>query len=169
MKPPKSAPETPVDQREKRTKRTRVIAIASAGGHWIQLRRLRPAFADADVLWVTTKEGYRQEMLPGERFAVVPDANRWNKLKLAYSAARLLLLVLINRPRVVVTTGAAPGYFAIRFGKLVGAKTLWIDSIANADELSLSGELAMKSADIVLTQWEHVAVNGRPGFEGAVL
>ena len=27
----------------------RVLAISSGGGHWIQLLRLRPAFAGADV------------------------------------------------------------------------------------------------------------------------
>lgn len=151
------------------TKPPRVIAIASAGGHWIQLRRLRPAFEGADVLWVTTKAGYRSQMEPGERFAVVPDASRWNKLKLAYSAVRILLLVAAHRPRVVVTTGAAPGYFAIRFAGLLGAKTLWVDSIANADELSLSGQLAMNRADEVLTQWPHVAQGDRPAYRGAVL
>ena len=151
------------------TRATRVLAIASAGGHWIQLRRLRPAFVDSDVLWVTTKGGYKAEMLRGERFAVVPDANRWNKLRLAYSALRILIVVLLYRPAVVVTTGAAPGYFALRFGKLIGARTLWIDSIANADELSMSGKLAMKKADAVLTQWAHVADGDRPCYRGAVL
>lgn len=153
-----------------RTKKSpRVLAIASAGGHWIQLRRLRPAFEGADVLWVTTKSGYRKEMRAGERFASVPDANRWNKLRLAWSALRILLVVVRHRPAAVVTTGAAPGYFALRFGKLMGARTLWIDSIANADELSLSGQLAAKHADRVLTQWAHVASGDRPAFQGAVL
>lgn len=121
------------------------------------------------MLWVTTKAGYRDEMEPGERFAVVPDANRWSKLRLAWSAARIFLTVVRHRPNVVMTTGAAPGYFAIRFGKLLGARTLWIDSIANADELSMSGQLAMKVADCVLTQWPHVAANDRPEYRGAVL
>ena len=147
----------------------RVLAIASAGGHWIQLRRLAPAFEGADVLWVTTKEGERSQMKPGERIAIVPDANRWNKLRLAWSALRIFLVVLRHRPHTVVTTGAAPGFFAIRFAKVLGARTMWVDSIANADELSLSGQLAMKQADEVLTQWPHVAQGERPAFRGAVL
>jgi UDP-N-acetylglucosamine:LPS N-acetylglucosamine transferase len=147
----------------------RVLAIASAGGHWIQLRRLQPAFEGTSVLWVTTNAGYRTEMGAGERFAAVPDANRWNKVGLAWSAFRILLVILRHRPRVVVTTGAAPGYFAIRFAKVLGARTLWVDSIANADELSLSGQLAMKTADEVLTQWPHVAQGERPAYRGSIL
>jgi len=147
----------------------RVLAIASAGGHWIQLRRLRPAFEGVGVLWVTTKAGYRIEMAAEEQFAVVPDANRWNKIMLAWSAFRILHVILRYRPHVVVTTGAAPGYLAILFAKGFGARTLWVDSIANADELSMSGRLAMKTADEVLTQWRHVARGDRPAYRGAIL
>ena len=45
----------------------------------------------------------------------------------------MLGLLLRHRPDVIVTTGAAPGYFALRFGKLLGARTIWIDSMANAE------------------------------------
>ena len=49
---------------------------------------------------------------------------------------RTFLVVLRERPDVVVSTGAAPGYFALRFGRLFGARTLWLESIANVEELS---------------------------------
>ncbi len=150
-------------------KRPRVLAIASAGGHWVQLRRMRSAFDGADTLWVTTDRGYASELDSGERLAVVPDANRWQKIRLAISALRIALLVLRHRPGVVVTTGAAPGFFALRFAKLIGARTMWVDSIANADELSMSGRLALKVADEVLTQWPHLTAGDRPRYEGAVL
>jgi hypothetical protein len=73
------------------------------------------------------------------------------------------------RPDVVISTGAAPGYFAILFGKKLGAKTIWLDSIANVDELSMSGRAVGKYADLWLTQWEHLATEGGPDFIGAVL
>ena len=41
----------------------------------------------------------------------------------------------------------------MRFGSLLGIRTLWLDSIANADELSLSGVKASKFATLALTQW----------------
>jgi len=37
---------------------------------------------------------------------------------------------------VIVSTGAAPGYFAIVLGRLFGARTIWIDSMANIENLS---------------------------------
>jgi GT2 family glycosyltransferase len=146
----------------------RILVVASGGGHWIQLMRLKAAFEGCQVTYLTTLEGYRSQVGPAP-FHVVRDASRWNKAGLVMQALSILLLVVRVRPHVVVTTGAAPGYFAIRFGKWLGAKTIWIDSIANVDELSLSGQMAGKTADLWLTQWPHLAKPDGPYFAGAVL
>ena len=48
------------------------------------------------------------------RFYTVADANRWEKVKLARSAVKIAWVLLRERPDVVISTGAAPGYLAIR-------------------------------------------------------
>ncbi len=83
-------------------------------------------------------------------------------------------VVLRERPHVVVTTGASVGYFALRAGKILGARTVWIDSIANAEAISLAGQRACKYADLWLTQWPELArpidgISRTPAFRGAVL
>src|SRR5688572_23882609 len=91
--------------------RIKIVAISSGGGHWVQLLRLRPAFADCDTTFVTVKEGYRADV--GDAvFRTVPDANRWDKWRLVRMAFSVLWTVLSERPDVVISTGAAPGYFA---------------------------------------------------------
>jgi hypothetical protein len=147
---------------------TRVLAVASGGGHWVQLLRVVPAFADCDVAFVTVSDSYRQQV-PEYRFYVVPDATRWNKLRLLWMGCRLAWIVAKERPDVVISTGAAPGYFSLVLGKITGARTAWIDSIANAEHLSTSGEKIGKHADLWLTQWEHLAQPNGPHFVGAVL
>ena len=163
------------------TKRKRVLAVASGGGHWIQLRRLRPAWEGCAVTYVTTRPGYRDEVArdadempaaPPPHFFVVPDANRWQPLRLVRQLAAIGWILLRTRPHAVVTTGAAPGYFAIRLARLLGARTVWVDSIANAEELSLSGRRAGGHLDLWLTQWEHLAApdaRSGPRHRGAVL
>jgi hypothetical protein len=59
--------------------KTKVVALSSGGGHWIQLLRLRPAFAHCDVTFATVDEGYRGDV-DGAPFQTVPDANRWHKV-----------------------------------------------------------------------------------------
>jgi UDP-N-acetylglucosamine:LPS N-acetylglucosamine transferase len=149
------------------TSQQRVLAVASSGGHWVQLRRLVPAFDGQDVAYLTTDPGHRSEVGTA-RFYAVCDANRWNKLALARCAAKILWVLLRERPTVVVSTGAAPGYLAIRCARLLGARTVWIDSVANIDELSMSGRMASTTADLCLTQWPHLA-DDRIQYLGAVL
>lgn len=146
----------------------KILAVASGGGHWVELLRVLPAFARGELVLATVKPEYRRDV-PGAALHVIPDATRWNRLGLLKLALRLLWVVLRVRPDIIVTTGAAPGYFALRFGRWLGARTIWIDSIANVEELSLAGQMAGKFADLWLTQWPHLARPAGPEYAGAVL
>jgi len=158
-------------------RKTRILATASAGGHWVQLMRLRPSWTGLDVTYVTTDKGLEAPLRDdadraGDTvagFHTVVEANRWNKMRLVRQLLHLIWIISTVRPDVIVTTGAAPGYFALRIGRLLGARTIWIDSIANADELSLSGKQIGKYADLWLTQWEHLAQPGGPQYLGSVI
>lgn len=136
----------------------------------MQLQRLAPAFADCDMAWATVRPQYREDIAhPSHRFHVLPDATRWNKLALVHLMLKIAVLILKERPDAIVTTGAAPGYFALVFGRLLGKRTCWIDSIANIEELSLSGRKASKWATLWLTQWKHIATDTGPYYHGCVL
>lgn len=157
--------------------RLTVLAIASAGGHLVQLCRLMPAWEGCRTVIATTSNGYRNEVealaescgQPSPSYAVVTGANRWQKFRMVRSLFDVLALLIRVRPDVVITTGAAPGFLALRLAPVVRSRTVWIDSIANSDELSLSGKMAGKYADLWLTQWDHLAGPDGPDFRGSVL
>jgi UDP-N-acetylglucosamine:LPS N-acetylglucosamine transferase len=150
------------------TRTQKVLALSSGGGHWVQLLRLRPAFDGCDVTYATVRRSYGTQVDNG-RFHVIPDCNRSQKLRMLWCAAAVLVLLARIRPDVVVSTGAAPGYFAVRFARWLGARTVWVDSVANAEELSMSGRIVGPYADLWLTQWRHLASGDRPAFRGSVL
>ena len=134
----------------------------------MQLLRLAPALAEHNVHFVTVSADYL-EQIPFGSFHSVPDATRWDRARMVRLAVHMAWLVLTIRPHVVVTTGAAPGWLAITFGRLAGARTIWIDSIANASRMSMSGESANRAADVWLTQWPHLARDEGPEYAGSVL
>ena len=146
----------------------RVLAVSSGGGHWVQLLRLRPALEGCSITFVTVNKAYRADV-PGERFRAIPDATRWNRVKLVRMCIKLAWIMVREWPDVVVSTGAAPGFFAVRIGRLMGARTAWVDSIANVEKLSMSGQLVCSKADLVLTQWPHLARGFAPSYKGSVL
>ncbi|MFV0515667.1 MAG: UDP-N-acetylglucosamine--LPS N-acetylglucosamine transferase [Jhaorihella sp.] len=159
------------------TRPQRILAIASGGGHWVQLTRLIPAWDGCAVTYVTTDPGFRADVealaaargQPRPGYRVVTEANRWQKLRLLRSLIQIALVLIRVRPDVVITTGAAPGYFALRLAALLGSRTVWIDSIANAENISLAGRKAGGHCDLWLTQWEHLAADEGPQYKGSVL
>ncbi len=154
----------------------KVLAVSSGGGHWAELLRLRPAFEGADVVYVVTQAAYRGDLARGGRgtrrvkgFMTVPDANKDQKLLLLLLALKMAFVVIRVRPDVVLSTGAAPGYFAIRFGKWLGARTVWVDSIANAEDISAAGMLVRPHADLWLSQWPGLSERSGAVYAGAVM
>jgi UDP-N-acetylglucosamine:LPS N-acetylglucosamine transferase len=151
-----------------RIERPRILAIASGGGHWIQLLRLRPAFVGADLRYASVNPELAADV-EGHRFYRFFDANRERKLALVLQILQIAWILLRVRPDVIVSTGASCGYVAIRIGRIFGARTLFVDSIANAERLSLSGQLACRHANLMLTQWPHLAASEGPQYRGSVL
>lgn len=146
----------------------KILAIASGGGHWVQLLRLRPAFEGCDVAYITVQASYAEEVR-GSRFYKITDATRWSRWDLLRMIVEIVWIVLRERPDVVVSTGAAPGVVALRLGKWLGARTIWVDSIANVEQMSLSGKRVRGFTDLWLSQWPDVAAAEGASFKGAVL
>ena len=132
------------------------------------MTRVLPSLEGHDVRVLTT-DPYVREQRPDLRVRVVNDANEQRKGALLLQALRVAVAVAVERPRVVISTGASVGYFALRVGKMLGARTIWVDSIANVERVSKSGMLARGCADLWLTQWEHLAAPDGPEFAGTVL
>jgi len=150
------------------TNKKKLLAVASSGGHWIQLLRLRPAFEDCEVVFASTSKGNASEV-SGYEFHHIINATRkspWNFFTMFFQLLRVLGKI---RPDIIVTTGSAPGLMTLAVGKLFRTKNIWIDSIANVEEMSSSGKKARYVADLYLTQWEVLSTLKGPLFKGSIL
>lgn len=145
----------------------KILAVASGGGHWIQLLRLRPAFLGHEVRFLSTHKEFKKDV--EQPIYTVLDSNMTQKFRLVIMTIQIFGVYLRYRPDVVISTGAAPGFISLAIGRLFGAKTIWLDSIANAGELSSSGKNAKWVASVWLTQWEHLQSEEGPLYKGRVL
>jgi len=150
------------------SKKKKLLAVASSGGHWIQLLRLRPAFNDCDVIFASTSMGSASEVCGYEFHRIINATRRspWNFFPMFFQLLRLVSKV---KPDIIVTTGSAPGLLTLTVGKLFRTKNIWIDSIANVEEMSTSGKKARFVTDLYLTQWEALSTPQGPFFKGSVL
>lgn len=129
---------------------------------------LRETLEAHDVRYATTDAAIAHQHGVSSA-AILPDCNKDRPFAAVWCSVVAFWTVLKLRPQVVISTGAAPGFFCILFGRMIGAKTLWIDSVANGERLSLCGRMSNRVAHECLTQWEHLAAEPAPKYRGAVL
>lgn len=151
-----------------RSRQKRLLALASGGGHWDELLLIKDAWKEQIVHYATTLQGLGKcSHLPNVH--LIMDCNRNSRLAMISSIGSVLILICRVRPHVVVTTGALPGLIAVILGRLFGARTVWIDSVGNAQEMSMSGRKTSRFASLWITQSPKVASETSAVYAGSVL
>lgn len=150
-------------------RKTHVLAVASKGGHWDQMCQLAASFDVAEQVTFATTDIRLAELHGFEGASEIADYSQSDPVKMMLGLWETFGLLRRLKPTVVISTGAAPGLLCLVWGRLFGAKTIWVDSIANAEKLSLSGLLASRFANLTLTQWETLADGKRIQFAGSIL
>ena len=118
------------------------------------MQRLMPAFEGKEYFFVTYKSDYSQHLKRAYfiEYKVGYIRERITWLKTIFFALRILLK---ERPDVLISTGG--GEIAIPFcyvGKLLGAKVVFIETLARVTTRSAAGKLIYPLADLFLVQWE---------------
>ena len=151
------------------SRKDKILAIASPGGHWIQLNKIcNPLEKQFNVVYVTPAAQYSSSNNQSKIISIV-DASADSKHMLIPLALQLLWIFIKERPTAIISTGAAPGAIAFLLAKFLPIKTIWVDSIANVSILSRSGRLVQKHADLVITQWEPLSDGDKIIYKGAIL
>ncbi len=152
------------------SKKQKILAIASPGGHWIQLNKIcNPLEGRFDVVYVTPGTQYSSKSNNSRKVLNITDASATSKSKLIPLAFQLLWIFIKERPTTIISTGAAPGAIAFLLAKLLPIKTIWVDSIANTAEISRSGRMVKNHADLVVTQWEALSDGKDIIYQGSIL
>ena len=140
-------------------KKLKVFAVASIGGHWVQLLRIAKALEkEFDVVYMSTHEKCAT-MVEGRVYYSMNDFSRWDFYKMFPELLQSIYIICKEKPSIVITTGAAPGLVCLFAAKICGIRTVWIDSIANVEHISFSGRIASKFASRIYTQWPSLAGN----------
>ncbi len=135
----------------------RVCLTASGGGHLTQLMKLEEAWRQYDKFYVTTTQEVREELERHGKVYVVGECNREMPLRTLWVLVSCIRIALKERPDVVISTGAAPACLFCIVARILGARIVWVDSIANIHDISMSGRIIKPLADMMLVQWPEVA------------
>jgi UDP-N-acetylglucosamine:LPS N-acetylglucosamine transferase len=133
--------------------RAQLLLVSSVGGHLLQLVALRNAWSGFTRVWVTFDGADSRALLADERVvhAYGPTVrNVPNFLRNLVLAAKVLRRV---RPVAVVTTGAGVAVPFALVARLLGARVVYVETLARIDTPSLSYRLSRPFVSRTYVQW----------------
>ena len=131
----------------------RLHLAASSGGHLELLVAVLPALAGYERVWVTPESNRARDLeVSGDRLELVSFYGR-NPLRLIRQLRQVARLMARERPQVVITTGAGTAVPFCVISWLLGAKVIFVETMARVTNASLSGRILSRLASVTIVQW----------------
>lgn len=134
----------------------KVCLVGSSGGHLTHLYMLKPFWKNKKRFWVTFDKKDAQSILKDEKkyFCYYPtNRNVINLIKNTFLAIKVLKK---EKPDLIISSGAAVAVPFFYIGKLMGAKTVYIEVFDRIDKSTLTGKLVYPVTDKFIVQWEEM-------------
>jgi beta-1,4-N-acetylglucosaminyltransferase len=148
----------------------KLCLVCSAGGHLLELCQLKSVWSRHERFWVTFDYEDTRCLLKGEkRYKAFYPTNRniKNLLRNFFLAIRVLSK---EKPDVIISTGAGVSVPFFYLAKLMRIKTIYIESLARVNDLSLSGKLVYRVTSEFIVQWKELTTKfPRTKYGGQVL
>lgn len=134
----------------------KICMVSSCGGHFMELMQLLPVVEGKDFYILTEKNVASEGMLKKYKhhYLLQQERNGWDFIfKFSYNILASLFFLLIERPDVIITTGAGASYPTCRIGKWLGEKVIYVESFAKLHNASVTGKMVYAFADEFYVQW----------------
>ena len=138
----------------------RVLFISSTGGHLKELLQLKKMFNKYDSYLITEKTSSTLNLKKeyGNKIGYLIYGSKDHMLvypfKLLFNCFISLYYFIKFRPKYIITTGAHTAGPMCCIGKIFKSKIIYIETMANINEKTITGRLVYKFADLFIVQWE---------------
>ena len=94
-----------------------------------------------------------------------------NPILMAYTFLLTIKILLVERPKLIVSTGSEIAIPAFYLAKLLRIKTIFIESWTRVDRPTGTGKIVYPVSDVFLVQWERLLAKygSKARYEGAIL
>jgi beta-1,4-N-acetylglucosaminyltransferase len=148
----------------------KVGLVSSAGGHLTETLQLLEAFEGEEIFFVTWHSSRDEDV---KKMATSYFTNSFGNspVKLLMSLPWAWGILNEERPDVIVSLGAEIALPFFYLGKLLGIKTIFIESVCRVEGLSKTGKLVYSVSDVFLVQWPELLkyCGNKAQYKGAVI
>ena len=148
----------------------KVALVCSHGGHMTETLQILPAFSGHDCFFATYHSARNEDVLKLGRAYFIENIGA-SPVRLALSFGWALRILLKEKPHVIVSLGAEIALPFFYLGRLLGSKTLFIESWCRLEGLSLTGKLVYPVENAFWVQWEQMldVCGPKAEYHGAVI
>lgn len=135
-------------------RKLKICLCASAGGHAEEIMKLKPLAKKYDSVFFTEKSGFT-DLSFADKTYTVPQINRKEPLvifKILLITIRSVSLLLIEKPGVLISSGALATIPICALAKICNIRIVYIESLARTDKLSLTGKFMKHIADFYIVR-----------------
>lgn len=146
----------------------KVALICSYGGHLTEILYLMDAFREHEVFFITY-DNLRTRALPYRKYLMENIGT--NPLKMTLAFVKIGKILTKEKPDVIVSTGSEIAIPAFVIAKVLGIRTIFIESWCRIKTKSGTGKIVYYLSDLFLVQWPQLlALYGkRAKYVGAVV
>jgi beta-1,4-N-acetylglucosaminyltransferase len=134
----------------------KICLICSGGGHLNELMQLKNSFQNYPHYFVSFKRPNSIQLAKKEKTYFIKCPAR-NPIYFIINFFQSIKIFLKEKPDLIISTGADVALNTCIIGKIFGKKIIFIESFARIKELSLTGKIIYKFADLFLVQWKELA------------
>ncbi len=129
----------------------KVCLVYSTGGHYYELTQCLKGIILKDAYHVTF---FSKKIKLKDKIYFIKHPNR-NIINLFLNFLQSLFIILIERPKIIISTGADVAAMTFILGKiLLKTKNIFIESIGNMDKPTLTGRICYKFSDLFIIQFK---------------
>ncbi len=134
----------------------KVCLVGSSGGHLTHLYMLKPFWGDKERFWVTfDKEDARSILKDEKMYPCYFPTNR--SLKALFINTKIAYKILkMERPDIIISSGAAVAVPFFYLGKLFGSKVVYIEVFDRIDKATVTGRMVYPITDLFIVEWEEM-------------
>lgn len=144
----------------------KICIVCAPGGHLTEMLRLNPAFQSNDTFIITNKEEFltipnniKRRYLITNFLINQLEANMIRKafvllFQLLFTSIEQLRILLIEKPDIIISTGSEIAIPIFYFSRILGKKTIYIESICRMKDLSYTGKIVYPISSQFLVQWK---------------
>lgn len=134
----------------------KICFVGSSGGHLTHLYMLRPFWKDKKRFWCTFDKEDAKSLLNGEKlYPVYYPSNRSIKA-LIINTWRAIKILKKEHPDLIISSGAAPAIPFFWIGKMMGAKTIYIEVFDRINKSTIAGKICYPVSDVFIVQWKEM-------------